>query len=105
MVCLCVLACVNLCNGAYIRGDFSQATQFPSQFNLNNGLVSGYINKQTLQESFVLLDPPIVRVIESLITPDLDLNQDGEPDYYSICLLTTLTGVDTEIEMPEEPTP
>ena len=91
--------------GAYIRGDFSQATQFPSQFNLNNGLVSGYINKQTLQESFILLDPPIVRVIESLITPDLDLNQDGEPDYYSICLLTTLTGVDTEIEMPEEPTP
>ena len=67
--------------------------------------MSGHINKQTLQESFVLLDPPIVRVIESLITPDLDLNQDGEPDYYSICLLTTLSGVDTEIEMTEEPTP
>lgn len=91
--------------GAYIRGQFSQDPRFPSQFNLNNGIVSGYINKQTLQESFVLLDPPIVRVIESLITPDLDLNQDGEPDYYSICLLTTLSGVETEIEVPEEPTP
>lgn len=91
--------------GAYIRGEFSQDPRFPNQFNLNNGLVSGHINKQTLQESFVLLDPPIVRVIESLITPDLDLNQDGEPDYYSICLLTTLSGVDTEIEVPEEPTP
>ena len=91
--------------GAYIRGQFSQDPRFPDQFNLSNGLVSGHINKQTLQESFVLLDPPIVRVIESLITPDLDLNQDGEPDYYSICLLTTLSGVDTEIEMIEEPTP
>jgi hypothetical protein len=69
-------------------------------------LVSGYINKETLQESLVLLDPPVVRVIESLITPDLDINQDGDPDYYSICLLTTLTGVDVEIEQVEpEPTP
>lgn len=84
--------------GAYIRGEFSVDSDHTDQFSLRNGLVSGHINKATLQESFVLLDPPIVRVIESLITPDLDLNRDGEPDYYSICLLTTLTGVETELE-------
>lgn len=88
--------------GAYIRGTFNYGVNQPDRFNLTNGIVSGYINKETLQESLVLLDPPVVRVIESLITPDLDLNQDGDPDYYSICLLTTLTGVDIEIE---EPTP
>jgi hypothetical protein len=89
--------------GAYIKGDFTYDPNDPSKFNLTNALVSGHINKQTLQESLVLLDPPIVRVIESLITPDLDLNLDGEPDYYSICLLTTLTGVevDFEEEMPD----
>lgn len=84
--------------GAYIRGEFSVDSNHSDQFNLRNGLVSGYINKTTLQESLVLLDPPIVRVIESLITPDLDLNSDGVPDYYSICLLTTLTGVEVELE-------
>jgi hypothetical protein len=91
--------------GAYIRGDFAHNSDDPSLFSLNNGLVSGHINKTTLQESFVLLDPPIVRVIESLITPDLDLNGDGEPDYYSICILTTLQGVGVTIEDPESPTP
>lgn len=91
--------------GAYIRGDFALNPNDPTQFSLTNGLVSGHINKTNLQESFVLLDPPIVRVIESLITPDLDLNGDGEPDYYSICLLTTLSGVQVTIEDPEEPTP
>lgn len=90
--------------GAYIKGTFTQSVTDSSQFNLSNGLVSGYINKETLQESLVLLDPPIVRVIQSLITPDLDLNRDGDPDYYSICLLTTLTGVEIEIE-ELEPTP
>lgn len=93
--------------GAYIRGTFTLDPEDPTQFSLTNGLVSGYINKTSLQESFVLLDPPIVRVIESLITPDLDLNLDGEPDYYSICLLTTLSGVGVTIEEPEDnpPTP
>ena len=89
---------------AYIRGTFTLNPEDNSQFSLSNGLVSGYINKQNLEDSFVLLDPPIVRVIQSLITPDLDLNQDGEPDYYSICLLTTLTGVDATVE-EEAPTP
>ena len=90
---------------AYIRGTFTLNPEDNSQFSLSNGLVSGYINKQNLEDSFVLLDPPIVRVIQSLITPDLDLNQDGEPDYYSICLLTTLTGVDATVEEEEAPTP
>ena len=92
--------------GAYIRGQFALDPEDPTQFSLTSGLVSGYINKTSLQESFVLLDPPIVRVIESLITPDLDLNGDGDPDYYSICLLTTLSGVGVTIEdPPDEPTP
>ena len=89
---------------AYIRGNFELDPNDPTKFNLSNGLVSGYINKQNLEDSFILLDPPIVAVIQSLIQPDLDLNRDGIPDYYSICLITTLTGVGVTVE-EVEPTP
>jgi hypothetical protein len=90
---------------AYIKGEFSLELPDTTQFTLTQGLVSGRIDKQALTDSLVLIDPPIARLIETLLEADIDINSDGIPDNYSICLLITMNGVDIEREPAPEPEP
>ena len=87
---------------AYIEGRFTSGTS-SDRFNLSDGLVSGVIDKRALQDSLVLLDPPIVQVINTLLNADVDTDGDGEGDRYSICMRVLLNEVDTELEVIDSP--
>ena len=88
---------------AYIKGQFTVDAEDPSKFSLTQGLVSGRIDKVALNESLVLIDPPIAAVIERQLVADIDLNGDGITDNYSVCLLVTLEGVGVEREVLPSP--
>ena len=80
---------------AYIRGQviFYTSELGVGTFQLRQGLVSGYISKDALNESLVIIDPPIARAIEALLQADVDSDGNGVLDAYSLCLALEMDGV------------
>ena len=71
---------------ALITGDLALVGE---DLTIENGWITGVIPRESFMTAIQLLDPALQGVVAGVLRPDVDTDDDDEPDGYSVCLTYT----------------